>query len=209
MATIAVNVLSQGAGVLSSLLAGHEVRVKDATNENAAVGQAVQAYDSAVSALVQSVNTGQDSIATAINWIEQQDSAIESYLESQVGKPGTAWNGSGTCNKACTAGCCVYFNAFKPSTLHIVAALQQVSQSGGSATAKIIPVVGNKYGLQSRQGYSVTFTPSSASPASSITSALDSLTKSFGGGSTGGSSPNLLLFALAGFGVILALMFRK
>lgn len=159
MAQLAIGLGLDAFSTGMGLLQGHKIRAADATNENSAWNKAKAAYDQTVKQVVAAVNSGQVDPGTAAQYIQQYDQYIEDYLQKQVGKPGTAWNGTGKCDKHCTAGCCAYFNDIAPSTANIVAALQQVQQSGGSATANIRKAFSSKYGATEVPAYTVTFTP--------------------------------------------------
>ena len=101
------------AAVAASLLAAHEARLKGATNENQAVDQWVPVFDSFVSSVVNAYNGGQINAQQAAQICMQFDQTLYNKFRSFVGQPGTAWNDqtgmSGQCNKACTVGCCVYY----------------------------------------------------------------------------------------------------
>ena len=194
MAQLAIGLGMDAFSTGMGLLQGHEVRAKDATNENAAAGNAVKSYDQNLAYMVSQVNKGTVDPGTAAQYWEKFDAYIEAYLQKQVGSPGTSWSGSGHCDKACTVGCCIYYNDLNPGTRNVVAALQQVAQSGGSADAVIPKVYGSKYGLQARESYTVTFTPakiqSISGAASTITTAVTRpLQGALSALGLGGSSP--------------------
>ena len=214
-----------------SLLQAHKVRAADATNENAAGNNAVSAYDKTIQQIVNAVNSGQVDVNTAIQYMEQFDQYIEQYLQKQVGKPGTAWNGSGVCNKQCTVGCCIYTNDLNPSTKNVIAALTQVQQAGGSATATIQKVYPSKYGLSGRDAYTVTFSPpniqsissAASTVATSVTRPIRSALQALGLASSVGptvttsgnyvpgirQSSSVLLYVALAVGAVLLLVFTR
>jgi hypothetical protein len=181
-------------------LAQHTKRLSDATNENAALDQVIPAYDADLAAVAGAYNTGADP-ETCIAALEDVDNNIFSYLHSLVGSAGTAWGGpstgiigtgnlpsySATCNKSCTAACCVYLNNLRPGiygrsglggaysqwqTSGVIVGMIQVIQQGGG-TVKVItvdPPTNKAYGDYSRAGYNLVLKkpPAATSIASQV-----------------------------------------
>lgn len=144
------------------LLAQHTARVKGATNENSAVNQLTPQLDADVAEIASAYNSGQADQLTCIAAIHAVDKRCMEYLQSHVGPkfPGTAWSGSGTCDKGCTVGCCVYYNNIRRGLITSegygggsVSLLEAISRGSGDAyMTKIFP---SKFGLQAREGYHV------------------------------------------------------
>ncbi len=93
------------------------------------------------------------------------------------------------CDKSCTASCCVGCLDIMPSIQNAMAVFS--SPTGG--TASIRKVFGDSYGLATRGGYTLTYTP----PVG-VSGALSSIESSLGGGSI----MPLLLVGLAAFLVL-------
>ena len=120
--------VAAGIASLAASFAQHTQRLRDATNENAALDQLIPAFDADIQQVVDAFNQGA-SATDCINGLYAIDSYAYTYLRNQVGKPGTAWGGPSdaslgtdinpsykvTCDTKCTAGCCVYLNALRPA----------------------------------------------------------------------------------------------
>jgi hypothetical protein len=174
-------------GIIAGLWAKHDARVKGAKTENAAVASAVQVVDGALQAIFSGANSGgitaQDAIQQCTQLLQDYWSRVANYHRG----PGQADASNGganctniKCDKSCTASCCVGCADIQPSILNCI----QVFQAGGG-TARVYKVFGDKYGLQTRAGYSLTYTAPAA--GQSISAAL-----------TGGSGSMLPLLLLAG-----------
>lgn len=156
-------------GIISGLLGGHARRAAQAKNENAAMNYAVQDFDAGLKAVNAAFNAGEISSDTAIQYLEQIENAfwsdIQKYQIAAVPCAAcVAGNGSvadfsshggTTCNKQCTAGCCVGCNDVRCGVDNCIAAVQ-----AGGGTAAIPEVFASKYGGVSRAGYVLTWSPS-------------------------------------------------
>jgi hypothetical protein len=104
-----------GVSIITQLLAAHEARLHGAQHENQAVDQYIPVFDSFIKQLVDAYNSKQITAAQAAQAAQQFDRYIYNAFRSLTGGPGTSWSdqeGSlGHCNKACTVGCCIYYNA--------------------------------------------------------------------------------------------------
>jgi hypothetical protein len=164
--------LSLITGILGSQLAQHTARLQDATNENQALDILIPSWDADIQAICAAYNSGTPA-ADCIQAAQTVDNNAYTYLRKNVGKPGTAWDGSGKCTKSCTAGCCVFYNnlhsaIFGPSGApyngNIAAAngatgIIPAMQSGGGVCSipKIFPPSDKSYGNYTRAGYFLTF----------------------------------------------------
>lgn len=188
MATAALPLAKLGIGlaasVIGAVLAQHTARLHDAANENAALDALIPAFDADLQEVVQAYNSGTDA-QSCINALLAVDSNAYNYLRAQVGKPGTAWGGPSTasigtglnpsylatCDKMCTAGCCVYLNDLRPAIFGrtvgggaygpyqtkpgIVGGLIEAIQKG-SGTVHVIPIAkppNTAYGNYARASY--------------------------------------------------------
>lgn len=169
MASAGISIGSSLLKLGMGLLAAHDQRYKDATNENLAVAQAVQVFDNDLAAIFSGLNAGTVSEASAIQYLQQTEAAYFKYVGQYQGKPGVASHPcspatggptghgacqSGTpCDKTCTAGCCVGCNVIVASTLNAIAIIQA---GGGSFTVcKEFP--DTKYKNPGRESYVVTY----------------------------------------------------
>lgn len=190
--------------ISSALLGQHSARLANATAENKAVPQAVQAMDADLSEINQAYKSGSADAATCVAALNKVDASIYAYLHSLVGKVGTAWSDtvgeSGLCNKSCTAACCVYFGDLGPALSLSAVALGGAPIRYGkwsrgdpriSGNVVQVPTVyGSSYGGVNRPGYPVDWTPPAvvtSSPSSVIQSAVSSLL----GTGTSGVSTNV------------------
>lgn len=165
--------IGQASRLVSALLAKHTQRLQDATSENQALDNLIPAFDADLQAVVQAFNSG-TSPSDCITALYAIDSNAYSYLRAQVGRPGTAWGGpstgaigmginptySATCNKKCTAGCCVYLNDLRPvifgrSGVNI-GLVETIQKGGGSVSVPAIAAPPRTaYGDYSRAAYSL------------------------------------------------------
>jgi hypothetical protein len=169
VATAAIQV---GVGIVSSIFSGMALRSRQAATENQALNQIVQGFDQAIAQLQQAVNSGQLSVADAA---AEVNSIWQWYWQSITPKiqpnrngcasggncPGTAiqyaaTNGvpAGFCSGNEGASCCVGCGPIRLSIERVVAVL-----NAGGGTAHVASIGGDKYGLQTRVGYDVTFKP--------------------------------------------------
>jgi hypothetical protein len=184
--------------IIAGLWAAHEARAKGARTENAAVSSAVTAFDGGMRAIFAAANSPDP----AQNISASQASQLVSQLWGQFWQavapftsgPGRAdASNLGTncggptnmsapcsgmpnghkCDKSCTVSCCVGCQDIKPA---VDQALAVFAAGGGSV--EICTVFGDRYGLQTRAGYTLTYSPPAISPAASLVSEL-----------TGGAGP--------------------
>ncbi len=209
-------------GIIGGLLAGHELRAKQAKNENSAVNIGVSGFDSDLKTIQQAFKSGQISASDAMNAVEQ--TLMPGYWtvvtpQVQPGRngcnsgsscpPDTSAQGKQPCTGNIGAACCVGCYQLEPSVSGpngVLAALAGQSQSkGGPYTADIHIVAGSKYGASTRSAYTLDFTPpktATSSVASSITSLFSPSSSAPGASASGGSSfgsllPLLLIGGLA------------
>jgi hypothetical protein len=168
------------AAVIGSLFAAHAARVKGATTENAVLNSLIPTVQQAISAVSSSVTSGQTSPTDAISALQ---SIQEQYWQAvaqvetgpgQAGGPGKCVaqtpnpNAGTTCDKSCTASCCIGCNVINEWIYKATCEL-----NGTPNTLPWNPIVGNKYGLTSSASPSWSFAPGSSG---SLSSALSSVT---------------------------------
>jgi len=188
-------------GIIAGLLAGHELRAKQAKNENSAVNIAVQGFDADVRQIQSAFKSGQIDASGVLQAVATVMPGYWTVVTPQL-QPGRNGCSSGAscpvevagkqpCVGSIGAGCCIACYQLTPGITGpngIVAAVQGQSQSTqGPYVAEIPQVFGSSYGASTRGAYTLDFSPSGASGG--ITSALSSI--------TGGSSlmPLLLIGA--------------
>lgn len=192
--------------ILGSQLAQHTARLADAASENQALDALIPAFDADLEEIVQAYNSGTDPNA-CITALVAVDTNAYNYLAKQVGKVGTAWGGPSTaaigngdnptysadCNKACTAGCCVYLNDLRPAIFgrnvtaggptayapyrigaNVNGIIPAIHAGGG--VVKVIPIAApprTAYGDYTRAGYTLTLVkpPANKSLAAAVLSA--------------------------------------
>jgi hypothetical protein len=150
--------------IASALLAAHNLRKKQATNENTAMNLGVQGWDSDTAQVNKAYNARQITAQEAIKLMGQVMAQYWALVGGQIqpGRnacqdgancppnwvPGTAWPSSGE-GAACLVGCAPLLASYK----NAVAALQ--ANGGNSA---VIEVYGNtKYGGSTRLPYTLTW----------------------------------------------------
>lgn len=163
-------------GVISSIFAGMKVRAQQASLENQALNYAVQAFDLSIKQINAAYNNRsilpQEAIALVQQVFQQFWEVTATKIQpnrngcgSGAGCPGTALqyestNGApGPCPGSscyCTgnigAACCV---GCGPIRLSVERILQVLQYNGGQSV--IAPVIGDRYGLQTRGSYSLTW----------------------------------------------------
>lgn len=197
MATAALSIGQQALSVISGLWVGHEIRAKDAQNENAAATQIVPQWDSFFKAIIDAYNTGQASADQCLQALETMDAQTEQELHSFVGKPGTYWTdysaltsqcGGGSsahCNKTCTVGCCIYFTYLRPTAFCAMSYIQS-GKSGSVTRGQLMP---SKYGFPGFPPYTLQIA-ARPSRVSSVEGTLSSIEQALGVG--GGSGQALI-----------------
>jgi hypothetical protein len=172
------------------LLAAHDKRMKQAKDENQALGIAVESFQSDIKQVFDMANRGGITASDAQNALAAMHDSFWSYMKqfqmaSTPCPPGIddVQNGcwytyrqtkNGNCGKTCTAGCCVGCNVIVPV---IQRAITVFRNGGGSVHVCEIP--GNKYGFVDQPGYDLTYT--SPPIADTVEEAISNL---LGGGST-------------------------
>lgn len=179
--------VSAGISDIMTQLTQHSARLTGAKNENQAADQAIPAYDADIKQVVASYQAGQITAAQAISALQSVDANIKAYLKSQVGAAGTAWDGSGNCNKSCTVGCCIYYNDLHSGIVGPDPAVQggkimdgatgliPLIASGKAGTCwipEVYPPSDKAYGNYTRAGYNITVTPPRALSLSAIISTI-------------------------------------
>jgi len=162
-------------GLIGGLLAGHELRIKQAKDENSAVNLGVPGYDQGLSKLQQAYKAGQISAADVQQGITV---ILQNYWQEvaphiQPGRngcnngsscpPDTSASGKQPCQGDIGAACCVGCYPLTESITNpdgVLAALAgQSTSKGGPFTAQMMPVGASKYGTSYRAGYTLDFTP--------------------------------------------------
>lgn len=193
-------------GIIAGLLAGHELRAKQAKNENSAVNIAVNGFDSDVRQIQQAFSSGQIDASGVLQAVATVMPGYWTVVTPQL-QPGRNGCNSGSscpievpgkqpCVGSIGAGCCIACYQLTPGITGpngIVAAVQGQSQSAkGPYVAEIPQVFGSSYGASSRAAYTLDFTPKAGT---GITGALSSI--------TGGSGSSLMPLLLAGLAIYL------
>jgi hypothetical protein len=173
--------------VLGSLFAAHEARVKGATTENAVLNSLIPTMVSAIEQVFQAANAGTitaDQAVSAMQALQQQYWQEVAQVETGPGQAGgpskcvaqtPTPNAGTTCDKSCTASCCIGCNTINEWCYNAIQAFQA---GGGSGPLPWNSIVGNKYGLTNFSPPSgTTYTP----PADGSTGAIDSLPTSAAG----------------------------
>jgi hypothetical protein len=172
-------------GIISGLLAGHELRAKQAKNENSAVNIGVSGFDQDIKQIQQALQSGQiaaSDVLTALPYVMQGFWTV-TVPQIQPGRNGC--NSGASCPPEVTgkqpcvgnigAACCVGCYQLQPGITGpngAIAAAQGLSQSvHGPYIAEIPQVFGSSYGTTTRGAYTLDFTPP-ATATSSLTSAL-------------------------------------
>ena len=201
-----------GAGVAAikvgiAELTQHSARLAGAKAENTAIPPAVAAFDADMQAISTAYNAGEINAQTAIQALTALDNNLYQNLSALVGKPGTAWgaphrsmtDGAGaTCNKSCTAACCLYSNNIHPP---IVVAIQALN--GGTPTIfyqkagngfiltvnEVYPPDDSAYGTFTRPSYTLEFAQTATSSVqANILATVSGLTGTNLTGSAAGAS---------------------
>lgn len=154
--------LSIGIGIVGGLLKAHTLRLQDAKNENVAVANLVPAVNQDIQEVATATQSGNLSFTQGATYLEGIYQKSLSYLQSQVGKPGTQWTDGAPCGKTCTVGCCIWFSYLKPRLEKSIAILRSGKQ--GSVRGAQIP--SNKYGFPGFPAFTVTFVPNHANDVS-------------------------------------------
>jgi hypothetical protein len=162
--------------VLGSLFAAHEARVKGATTENAVLNSLIPTMRTAIENIFQAANSGQitaQQAVAAVQAVQQQYWQEVAQVETGPGQAGgpskcvaqtPTPNAGTTCDKSCTASCCVGCNVINEWCYNAIQAFQAGS---GSGPLPWQPVVGNKYGLTNFSPPSgTTYTPPAAGAGS-------------------------------------------
>ena len=171
-------------GVIAGLWAAHEARVKGAKAENQAINSAVQTFDAGLHAIFDAANSSDPAKnvpgSIAAQQVQQLYSDFWAHMAPYMHSPGTAdASGGGVncgqglnpagpcvgtpgghkCDKSCTATCCVGCQDLYPTMLQAI----QVLNSPTGGTVQVCAIARSSYGANARGGYSLTYTPPTAS----------------------------------------------
>ena len=201
-------------GLIGGLLAGHELRAKQARNENSAVNIGVSGFDSDLKQIQQAFKSGQISASDAISAVEQ--TIMPGYWtvvtpQIQPGRngcnagascpPDTSAQGIQPCKGNIGAACCVGCYQLEPSISGpngVLAALNgQSGSKGGPYTADIHIVAGSSYGASTRGAYTLDFTPPATASSSLFSPGAAGGISAGGGSSMSSLLPLLLIGGLA------------
>jgi hypothetical protein len=171
--------------VANILLAQHTARLKGAIAENQLIPTSVQAFDADIQELVSAYNSGAIGVnangtsSTAATALMQMDSSLYSFMKGNATGPGRAWKDASmaggspisttsapSCNSACTAECCVFWNDMNNIMADIYAylttgtpmgtVLSTMVQGGIKFTIPEVVQPPPKYGTFQRASYSIT-----------------------------------------------------
>jgi len=176
-------------GLIAGFMAGHELRKKQAQNENAAVNLGVPGYDQGLRQLQQAYKAGTISATDVQQGVSVllQNFWQEVAPNIQPGRNGcssgatcpTEIPGKQPCQGNIGAACCVGCYPLTQSITNpdgVLAALAgQSTSKGGPFTAQIMAIGASSYGTSYRAPYSLDFTPPPPPPVASITGGLTSL----------------------------------
>lgn len=151
-------------------LAAHTARLKGAQDENAALNEAVPAWDKDMQFVFDEANAGHINAAQAKDYLTQIDANFSGYIKQFNGRAGINWSGLNNwpnnltepekeggshCDKNCTAGCCTYGNMVHPAVLNAIWVMDHPGNS-----AKVIAYTPNpKYSTYSRGAYRLAYNP--------------------------------------------------
>ena len=151
------------------LLAAHDLRYKDALNENAAVVQAVGVFDNDLQSIFAALNAGTISESEAEGYLQQLSADYWNYVGQYQGKPGVASVPCGPqtggppghgacgqgprCDKTCTAGCCVGCQSIEATIQNAL----YVIQAGGGSFNVCTVYPSTEYRNPGRPSYSLTY----------------------------------------------------
>jgi hypothetical protein len=180
-------------GIIAGLMAGHELRAKQAKNENAAVNLGVPGFDQGLRQIQQAYLAGKISAAD----VQQGVSVLLSNFWQEVAPniqpgrngcnsgsscpPDTSAAGKQPCagniGAACCVGCFPLTESITGPSGVLAALAGQSTSKNGPTKAEIMAVGASKYGTSYRAPYTLDFTPPPAPAASgAITSAIDAIT---------------------------------
>lgn len=201
-------------GLIAGLMAKHELRKKQATNENSAMNQGVSGWDSDIKQINAAYKAGGLSASDAMQAVQvaMQNfwQLVTPYIQpgrngcnsgSSCPDLGTMHNQNpctGSIGAACCVGCFDLQWAIGPELDGIQAAISgQSTNAGGKYVSRQPAVNSSQYGGLARGEYTLDWTPPAPSAAQSVTS---SLTTAFGGDSS--SIVPLLAVAVAAWAVL-------
>lgn len=175
MATAA---LSLGTSIIGKIFGGMALRARQATNENTALQQVIQAYDQSLTAVNQAYNAGQidaqgvlAEMADLWQWywqtITPQIQPNRNGCASGSNCPNAA-TPDGTPHGYCTgnigASCCVGCGPIRLGLTDI----EKLMQSGGNGVTTVPEIIGNHYGVQTRAAYQLNW----GTPGGSVVSVM-------------------------------------
>jgi hypothetical protein len=211
-------------GIVAGLMAAHELRARQARNENAAVNLGVQGFDEGVKQLAAAYRAGQISTTDVQqglqvimgNYWNEVGAQIQPGRNgcsvgaacppdtSPAGGPGytPSEHGAQPCTGAIGAACCIGCYPLSESITNpngILAALAgQSSSTNGPYKAEVLAVGASKYGTNFRAAYTLDFTPPAPSPGP-IAGLASAIGPTAVGGSGGSVLVPLAVFLLAFF----------
>jgi hypothetical protein len=159
---IAGAVIGVVGAIVGPLLAAHRARIAGATSENSHNAAVTALFDQAIPQIVAYWNKTHDK-AGSIGELKQLQQYLYTTMKGRVGQAGTHWDDAtgvaGKCNKACTAGCCIYYGDFAgggaPAYTGINGLISAV-QNGGRRSVTMPKVYPGKYSSFTRPLYTVT-----------------------------------------------------
>lgn len=172
-ASSALPIAGAALSIVTQLFEGHEVRAKDAANENTQMNQIIPYVTQAFLQLVAGMKAGKYTAAQASQTANNIVSSYNSFVKSLQGKPGIADDGGSTCGKTCTAGCCLrtnYVNYLYVAVMGAIAGTppQQpvINPNGTQWILGTTGIPANKYGFAGVPAYKVpiVFVPRSGIP---------------------------------------------
>jgi len=175
----AIPVIGAVVGIGFSLLAQHSARVKGATAENTGIDAIVPAIDADVREINAAYKAGSINANMAVTFLFQTRDQYWKYMAQFAGMAGVATRpcppvqvggpltilagftsgtsgcvtGQPTCDKLCTAGCCVGCSAINGGIANQIWALQ----AGYHGPVGMCKVFGSKFGAHDRAAYQLTW----------------------------------------------------
>lgn len=171
-------------GLIAGFMAGHELRKKQAQNENAAVNLGVPGFDQGLRQLQQNYKAGQISAAD----VQQGVSVLLQNFWQEVApniQPGrNGCNNGSTCpieipgkqpcqgsiGAACCVGCYPITQSISNPDGVLAALAGQSTAKGGPFSAQIMAIGASSYGTSYRAPYTLDFTPPPRPVAQGISS---------------------------------------
>lgn len=174
--SVAIPVAGAVVGALiASLFAAHEKRVADAKQENQVLTSLIPTVIQAISSVFSAANAGQCSAQDAIGYLAQIEQNYWQAVQQVEGSPGQAggpqkcvpwpWPATKnpvTCDRSCTASCCIGCNVVEQWIGHATSIFKGTANAAEMARGWG-KVIGNSYGLQNFTPPNWAYTPPPAS----------------------------------------------